>query len=154
MIGRKTGECLVSLQIDESVDESLVGGLFSAIHSFGTESFNAETTNISIEIENARVESVTFNEDDIDLIGIGLVDDEISSRDFRMFVNSVLTDMVEAHERDLLEWDGEISKFSPFKERLKEQIRHTFEEGVAFDDKMDDIFNKMIEGDFSGLDEF
>ena len=72
-----------------------------------------------------------------------------------MFSESVLKDLYNRFSNDLENWDGEVSMFKAYRGELLERIKTSFVQSEeVFEKKLDDVFEKILDGDMSGLDDF
>lgn len=151
---RSTGETLVASSFDDTIDEHLVGGFLTALYSFGFSSLKEHLSKLSLESNNMRLDSLTIDYDsEVTLIAVAFLSQEVSHIDFVNFTNRILMKFHDDFFYPLREWDGELTKFENFNPYLKNEIAESFGSGKnGFEDKLDDIFNKMLGGDMSSLD--
>ncbi|MGV9172887.1 MAG: hypothetical protein ACOC44_16365 [Promethearchaeia archaeon] len=147
----EAGLTILSVKIDKSINEQHVGGLFSAFHSFCTESFKTEKSQISLEDKDAKVVSLPYESDAANLIAIGLIDKDLSEEHFRTFAGTIMEDLCQKYEDDLTEWDGDLMAFNSFEKHVETEVKETFNKENEFESKIDKIFDKIVDGDLSGL---
>ena len=155
-IVKDTGEPLVSLSLDEEIDEGLIGGFLTAAFSFGITSLKDHMNKLSIEGSNLRIESVNYSciASNSTIMVIGFISQDISKRKFEMFVNEVLLNFCETYKQKLDLFNGDTTDFQIFKSFLDKEIKSQFlQESLEFEERMDDIFDKILLGDMSGLDD-
>ena len=152
---RSTGESLVTASIDDTIDENLIGGFLTALYSFGFSSLNEQLSKFSLESSNMRLDSLTVDFDsEVTLIAVAFLSQEVSHEDFIYFTNRILMKFHDDNYNPLREWDGELTKFEYFNLYLKREIADTFGKGEeGFDDKLDDIFQRMLDGDMDGVND-
>ena len=154
-IVKDSGQSLISLNIDEKLDDNLIGGFLTALFSFGTSSLKEQLAKLSIESNHMRIDSMIYNcESGYNLIAIGFLTPDVESKYFRVFAESVLKDFCNKFNKYLERWDGELSIFKSYKMALIKRIKETFTmDEEAYNRRLDDAFSKILDGDLSGLDE-
>ena len=150
----QAGLTILSVKIDKSINEQHVGGLFSAFHSFCTESFKTKNSHISLEDKHTKIVSLPYESDTTKLIAIGLIDKKVSENHFKTFAGSIMDDLYQKYEKKLANWDGNLNAFNSFEKYVQNEIEETFNKIDDFEKKMDDIFAKITDGDLNGLDDF
>ncbi len=104
---------------------------------------------------NLRIDSLKVQfEDNISLLALGLISKEVPSEHFKNFAVKTLEDINKRFKNQLKNWDGEVSKFETYQEILRQNIFSCFSaEKNDFERKMDNIFDRIIDGDLSALDD-
>jgi len=150
----QSGNALVSLKIDQDLDPSLFSGFLSAIFSFGSKSMKEQMSKLSLESDNLRVESFVQKFEGKNYIAVGLVNKNIPKSLFRLFAESILEDFFKEYKEDIISWNGNISIFDEFKDKIKQRVdRYFSENSEALDDKIDAVFDDIMQGDLSSLDD-
>ncbi|MEJ2279238.1 MAG: hypothetical protein P8Y70_16080 [Candidatus Lokiarchaeota archaeon] len=153
-IVRKSGECYLSISFEKDLDETLIGGLITAIFSFGTTSLNQQLSKMSVESNNFSIESFSYDYNkDKSLIAVAMISKDLDKKEINLFSERVLKEFTNKYTSKLENFDGEVSCFEPFREELIDQIKEEFGSNKDnFQNKLDDIFNQITDGDLSGLD--
>jgi hypothetical protein len=154
-IVKNSGISLLELKYDDKYDEDLMGGFVSAIYRFGDESCSDELSKISLEGDNMRISSINHRyDDDISLMAVGILSQAIREEKFKSFTEQILNKFCQRYHNELIQFNGNKTKFTPFKKYLSEQINKQFgNDNLEFKQKLDNIFEQFQEGDLSGLDE-
>ncbi len=150
-----TGIPLIVLKMDEGLNESLVSGFLAAIYNFGKESLRDKMATISIESPDARIESYFFDKNlQYPLIAFGLLSKNVPSNIFKKFAEAELSRFVATYGGSLGDIKIHIQEYGPFEESLRKDIQERFApEDSHFEQKLDDIFLRISQGDLKGLDE-
>ena len=150
----ETGNALVSLKLDQDLDPSLFSGFLSAIFSFGSQSMQEQMSKLSLESDNLRVESFVENLGNKNYIAVGLVEKSFSKNIFSLFAESTMRNFFDKYQDHLKDWNGNISIFDEFTTEIeKKSIEYFSESSKALDDKVDKVFEDIIKGDLSSLDD-
>ncbi len=152
---KTTGETLFSHSFDEEVERDLIGAVVTAIYSFGVSSLKEQMSKMTMETKTARLETFHYkNGHDQELITVAFLNQDINKESFGKFATTASNLFLELHGNNLLNWDGEITQFSSFRLVLENLIQEAFSEATyGFDSKMDDLFDKILDGDLSGIDD-
>lgn len=146
---------MITLKMDDNLNESLICGFLAAIYSFGKESLRDKMATISIESPDARLESYYYEKKlKYPLIAFGLLSKSVPSQDFKRFAEAELSRFVEIYGGNVNEFPSHVQEYGPFEDSLRKAISEHFEiiDG-HFEQKLDDIFLRVSHGDFQGLDE-
>ncbi len=156
-IVRKSGESLVSLKYDKSVNEEMIGSFMSAIFTLGNYSINEPMANLSFEGTNLRMSS--FSVDDNSKRGvlvIGIYTSALSEREFTKLANIVLHDFYSRFPFITTTDIVDVNAFDEYKNTMLDLVHQTIpslqQENPNFDKKLDEAFKKLLEGDLSGLE--
>ncbi len=150
-----SGLPLIVLKMDEDLNESLVSGFLAAIYNFGKESLRDKMATISIESPDTRIESYFYDKNlKYPLIAFGLLSKKVPSEVFKKFAEAELCRFVTTFGGALNDIRIHVQDYGPFEESLRKIIQERFSPEVShFEQKLDDIFLRMSQGDLKGLDE-
>ncbi len=150
-----TGHPLIVLKIVSSLDETLIGGFLSAIYNFGKESLKDRMATFSIESPDARIESYFYDKKvKYPLIAFGLLSKEVPSQVFKNFAEIELTRFVNTYGDSLNDLTDHMQEYQSFEELLRTDIQEKFVHSESqLEKKLDDVFTRVSQGDFKGLDE-
>ncbi len=154
-IAKSSGETLLSINLDETLNDYLITSFLTAVYSFGVASLNEQMSKLTIESKNMRLESCYHKHDGrLELIALGFVTQSISHEQFQEFAQEILKTFCEEYYASLINWYGEVSQFDSFKIYLNKLISERFANGNGnFNSKLDDVFNRILSGDLSGINE-
>ncbi len=146
---------LIVLKMDKELNESLVSGFLAAIYNFGKESLQDKMAIISIESPDARIESYIYDKNlKHPLIAFGFLSKDVPSANFKNFAEAELSRFVAIYGGTLSDFRTRVQEYGPFEESLRQAIQERFAtEESGFEHKLDDIFKRVSQGDFKGLDE-
>ncbi|MHA1147270.1 MAG: hypothetical protein ACTSR8_03400 [Promethearchaeota archaeon] len=152
---KETGEPLISISLDSSLNEVLIGGFFTALYNFGISSLDDSISKFSVESDKMRIDSLSMNfENYFTLIAIAFLSIEVEHKKFIYFAEKILYEFGDKYFNSLRDFKGDISEFEEFKDHLRNEIKDTFKvEENGFTNKMDNIFQRILDGDLSGIDE-
>ncbi len=150
-----TGVPLIVLKMDETLNENLISGFLAAIYHFGKESLRDKMATISIESPDARIESYFYDKNlKYPLIAFGFLSKTVSSDEFKKFAEAELARFVTTYGDSLGDIKSHVQEYGPFEESLQQRIQERFPPvNMGFDQKLDDIFQRISKGDLKGLDE-
>ncbi len=150
-----TGVPLITLRMDEGLNESLVSGFLAAIYNFGKESLRDKMATISIESPDARIETFFYDKNlKYPLIAFGLLSKSVLSQDFKKFAEAELKRFIETYVNFLDDIPSHMQEYGPFEESLRKTILEQFGSNKPqFEQKLDEIFMRVAQGDLKGIDE-
>ncbi len=150
-----SGHPLIVLKMDDSLDESLIGGFLAAIYNFGKESLKDRMATISIESPDSRIESYFYDKKvKYPLIAFGLLSKEIPSQLFKKFAETQLTQFVDANLESLNDLKSHVQEYHSFEDSLKIAIESYFTSSdTVFEKKLDELFLRVTQGDLKSIDE-
>lgn len=154
-IVNSSGISLLELKFDDKYDEDLMGGFVSAIYRFGNESCSDELSKISLEGDRMRISSINYHyNENLSLMAVGILSQTIGEKKFKKFAKKILNKFCQRYHNELIQFNGNKTKFAPFKKYVNKQIDiHFGNDNLEFKQKLDNIFQKFQDGDVSGLDE-
>ncbi len=94
------------------------------------------------------------------LVAVGLLTKSMNSRKFQDFAQHILGKFRDQYHDQILHWDGNLNTFELFTFYISQQIQsefaeeekaNTFLEISSFDQQLDDILSRAVEGELSAL---
>ena len=152
-IVKNSGENLLSFNIYPNIDGQLLRGILMAFCTISRSAFKEDLTKLTLESNSMLMETFQYHINTESMIkAIIFSNRNISYQKLTDFSSKVLKRFVESFQEKILKFDGNSSYFNDFKIWLKNQILETFpNEDDQYDDKLDNIFGKILDGDMSGL---
>ncbi|MHA1791964.1 MAG: hypothetical protein ACTSVI_04915 [Promethearchaeota archaeon] len=122
VIALKSGTPLVSVKIDDKLDEALIAPFFNAIKSFSNEVLGSHQ---EILFKSGDMFLYAFEKtyEDLELMIFALISDNIPKINLHLEAETTLDTFVNAYGVDFIkQWSGDLEIFKPFEIALQNQI--------------------------------